>query len=235
MKGKFIVAIPVTVLVFSLAACQSGGQKDVKLETKPDKESYAIGRTVGFNIRRDSIKLSNDAFMRGVMDAWADSSHQLMTDEQCQEVLIALRHEMSEKQAEQAKAAASKGRADGEAFLAKNAKEPGVVVTASGLQYKVIKEGKGKKPTANSNVVVHYRGRLLDGRVFDSSYEKGEPVTFPLGNMIKGWIEGLQLMTPGSKYEFYIPADLGWGDAGAGAQIPPGSVVVFEVDLFSVK
>jgi FKBP-type peptidyl-prolyl cis-trans isomerase len=235
MKGKFILAVSVSLLAISLAACQSGGSKDVKLGSKNDTTSYAIGRTVGFNIRRDSIALSNDAFMRGVLDAWADSSHQLLTDEACQSALIALRHEMSEKQAEIAKASAAKGRAEGEAFLAKNAKEPGVKVTPSGLQYKVIKEGKGKRPGANSNVVVHYRGRLLDGKVFDSSYEKGEPVTFPLANMIKGWVEGLQLMTPGSKYEFYIPAELAWGDAGAGAQIPPGSVVVFEVDLFSVK
>jgi FKBP-type peptidyl-prolyl cis-trans isomerase FklB len=235
MKGTRILAIPVTALIFSLAACQSGGEKDVKLESKQDKVSYSIGRTVGTNIHRDSIALTPDAFLRGVMDAWADSSKQLMTDQQVQEVLVALRHEMNDKQAEQAKAAAATGKAEGEAFLAKNAKEPGVVVLPSGLQYKVIKEGKGKKPTLKSTVVVNYSGHLIDGKVFDSSYEKGEPVTYPVSGFVKGWVEALQLMSPGSKWQLYVPSELGYGDAGAGNVIPPGATLIFELELISVK
>jgi FKBP-type peptidyl-prolyl cis-trans isomerase len=235
MKGTFILGIAVSFLAASFAACQSGGEKNVHLGTRQDTVSYTIGRTVGTNIRRDSITLTPEAFLRGVMDAWADTAHQLMSEQQCQETLVAFRHEMSEKEAAKAKSAAADAKAVGEAFLAKNAKEPGVVVLPSGLQYRVIKEGKGKKPTVASTVVVHYSGRLLDGKVFDSSYEKGEPITYPVNGFVKGWTEALQLMSPGSKWELFVPSDLAYGDAGAGNVIPPGATLIFEIELLSVK
>ena len=122
----------------------------------------------------------------------------------------------------------------GAEFLAENAKKEGVKVTASGLQYRVITEGSGNKPVASSKVKVHYTGKLLDGTVFDSSVQRGEPIDFALNQVIPGWTEGVQLMTPGSKYEFYIPSDLAYGDRGAGNAIPPGAALIFEVELLAV-
>jgi len=130
---------------------------------------------------------------------------------------------------------ATKNKAAGEKFLAENAKKPGVIVTASGLQYKILKTGKGPKPTATDTVTVNYRGTLLNGTEFDSSYKRGKPVSFPLNGVIKGWTEGLQLMNVGSKYKFFIPADLAYGAHGAGPTIAPNSTLIFEVELLGIK
>ena len=126
-------------------------------------------------------------------------------------------------------------RQKSDSFLVENSKKPGVVTTASGLQYKVIKQGEGARPTADSKVTVHYKGMLLDKTVFDSSYERGEPATFPLNAVIKGWTEGLQLMREGGHFIFYIPAELAYGKKGAGSVIPPNSTLIFEVELLNVQ
>jgi FKBP-type peptidyl-prolyl cis-trans isomerase FklB len=228
---KFAVA----VLVLGLLGCESSGQKSVKLETQKDKISYSIGMNIGNSLKRDSVALNPDAFLRGVLDASVDSSKRLLTDKEMAEVLQKFQEEMRDKQMAVAKAAGEKAKAAGEQFLAENAKKADVVTLPSGLQYKVLTPGKGKKPTEKSTVVAHYRGKLVDGTEFDSSYKRGEPMTFPVGGVSKGLSEGLQLMREGSKYELYIPSNLGYGESGAGGVIPPNATLVFQVELISVK
>ncbi len=230
---KFAVA----AVVLGLLGCQSPGQKSVKLESKKDSVSYSIGVNIGNSLKRDSIVINPEALLHGLTDASADSATRMLTESAVQEVLQKFQTEMREKQMVAARAAGEKCKAEGEKFLAENAKKPGVVTLPSGLQYKVITEGKGKKPTEKSTVVTHYSGKLLDGTEFDSSYKRGEPATFPLsgGGLIRGWVEGMQLMREGSKCEFYIPSNLAYGEGGAGSVIPPNSTLVFQVELITVK
>jgi FKBP-type peptidyl-prolyl cis-trans isomerase FklB len=218
-----------------LVGCQSTGEKDVKLESKQDKISYSIGMNIGNNLKRDSIAISPDAFLRGVLDAGADSAKRLMTDQQIQETIATFQQELRTKQMESARVAGDKNAQQGAAFMAENGKKPGVVTLPSGLQYKVITEGKGKSPTATSTVTVHYAGRLLDGTEFDSSYKQGEPTTYPVNRFVKGWTEGLQLMKEGSKWELYIPSNLAYGESGFSGVIPPNATLIFELELLSVK
>jgi FKBP-type peptidyl-prolyl cis-trans isomerase FklB len=222
-------------VMVGLVGCQSTGDKNVKLESKQDKISYSIGMSVGKNLRRDSISVVPDAFLRGVLDAALDTSRHLLTAAQIQETLMEFQKDLQTKQMENARVAGEKHAKEGEVFLAENAKKPGVVTLPSGLQYKVITEGKGASPKASSTVTTQYAGKLLDGTEFDSSYKRGEPATFPLGGVIKGWQEALQLMKPGAKWELYIPANLAWGEQGSGAVIPPNATVLFTVELISVK
>jgi FKBP-type peptidyl-prolyl cis-trans isomerase FklB len=223
------------LLMVGMLGCQTTGDKPVKLESKQDKISYSIGMNIGTSLKRDSITIVPEAFLRGIQDAKADSAQRLMTDQECQETLTTFQEEMRTRKADNAKAQSEKNRIDGEAFLAENAKKSGVVTTASGLQYKMLTEGKGKKPKETSTVTVNYSGRLLDGTEFDSSYKRGEPATFPLNGVIRGWTEGLQLMSEGSKYEFYIPASLAYGENGAGGVIPPNATLIFQVELVSIQ
>ena len=222
-------------VMVGLMGCQSTGDKNVKIETKQDKISYSIGMSVGRNLHRDSISVVPEAFLRGVLDAALDTSKHMMTAAQIQETLTEFQKDLQAKQMENARVAGEKHAKEGEAFLAENAKKPGVVTLPSGLQYKVITEGKGASPKATSTVTTQYAGRLIDGTEFDSSYKTGQPATFALGSVIKGWTEALQLMKPGSKWELYIPANLAWGEQGGGAVIPPNATVIFTVELISVK
>ncbi len=234
-KGRQMNLYCAALLTVGLLGCQTTGEKKVKLETQSDKVSYSIGMSVGKNLKRDSLTVNPDALLRGVMDASADSAHRLMTDQEIQETMTALQQEMRTKQMENARAAGEKNRIAGEAFLAENAGKPGVVKLPSGLQYKVIKEGKGKKPTQTSTVTTHYIGRLLDGTEFDNSYKRGKPATFAVTGVFKGWTEALLLMKEGSKWELYIPSSLAYGEGGAGAVIPPDATLVFDIELLSVK
>jgi FKBP-type peptidyl-prolyl cis-trans isomerase FklB len=222
------------VALVGLIGCTPAGEKDVKLENQKDKVSYAIGLSVGKNLTRDSISISPDAFLRGVMDAGVDSASRLMNDGEVQSTMMAFQDSLRKKQEAAARVAGEEQMAKGAAFLAENGKKPGVVTLPSGLQYKVIAEGKGKTPTANSTVTTHYRGRLLDGKEFDSSYKRGQPAQFQCSGVIRGWTEALQLMKEGSKWELYVPPDLGYGQAGAGGVIPPNATLIFEVELVSV-
>ena len=217
-----------------LIGCSPAGEKNVKLETQKDKISYAIGLSVGKNLTRDSITVSPDAFLRGVMDAGADSAARLMTDAQVQSTMMAFQDSMRTKQEAQARVAGEEQMTKGAAFLAENGKKPGVVTLPSGLQYKVMTEGKGKTPTEKSTVTTHYRGRLIDGKEFDSSYKRGQPAQFPCNGVIRGWTEALLLMKEGSKWELYVPPDLAYGASGAGGVIPPNATLIFEVELISV-
>jgi len=223
------------VLAAALAGCQSSGGKDVKLETQKDKVSYSIGLAIGKNLARDSVAVAPDPFIRGVLDAYADSSHRLMNDEEIQKVMAAFQDSLRTRQMETSRAAGEKQKREGEAFLAENARKPGVLTLPSGLQYKVVTEGKGKRPSASSTVTTQYRGRLLDGTEFDSSYKHGQPAEFPVSGVIKGWTEALQMMTEGSKWELYVPSHLAYGESGAGGVIPPNATLIFEIELLSVK
>jgi FKBP-type peptidyl-prolyl cis-trans isomerase FklB len=223
------------VMLVGLMGCQTTDEKNVKLETQMDKVSYAIGLNIGNNMKRDSIQVNPEALLRGIMDASVDSTKHLMTDSAIAETMMAFQTEMQKKREEVAHKMSEKNRVEAEAFLAANAKKPGVVTLPSGLQYRVITQGKGKKPSATSTVTTHYAGRLLDGTEFDSSVKRGQPATFPVNGVIKGWSEALQLMPVGSKWELVVPSALAYGDQGAGGVIPPGAVLIFEVELLSIK
>jgi len=223
------------VLLLFMTGCQQSGDKPVTLTTQKDKVSYSIGFSVGKNLSRDSISLAPEAFLRGVLDATADSGKWLMNETQIQDCMMAFQDSMRNLQMQKSKVSSAKNQQEADAFLAANAKKQGVVTLPSGLQYRVITEGKGKKPAATSTVSVNYRGTLLDGKEFDSSYKRGQPATFPVNGVIKGWTEALQLMKEGSKWELFIPPALAYGENGAGGVIPPSAALIFEVELLSVK
>jgi FKBP-type peptidyl-prolyl cis-trans isomerase FklB len=223
------------IMMVGLTGCQNTNEKQVKLETQTDKVSYSIGLNIGQNMKRDSIKINADALLRGILDASLDSSGRLMTEAQIQETMTAFQQEMQKKQQESARVAGEKNRGEGDAYLANNAKKPGVVTLPSGLQYRIITQGTGKKPLATSTVSTHYVGRLINGTEFDSSVKRGQPATFPCNGVIKGWTEALLLMPVGSKWELVIPPALAYGEAGAGGVIPPNAVLVFEVELLSIQ
>jgi FKBP-type peptidyl-prolyl cis-trans isomerase FklB len=211
-----------------------GATAQLKPSTDHEKTSYAIGVDIGRSFKMQGAAVNADMLAQGIKDAMAGSGL-AMSDSACESHIMKFQEALASHQAEQAAMASSENRKIGEAFLAENKKKPGVVALPSGLQYKVIKEGTGKRPKATDTVTVHYKGTLLNGETFDSSFGRGEPATFPLNRVIKGWTEGLQLMHAGSKYEFYIPSDLAYGDRQMGATITPGSLLVFEVELLEVK
>lgn len=193
-----------------------------------DKVSYAIGLSFGQNMKSSGVKTMNYDDLVAGMKAIMNNEKPVIGFEEAQQVLNTFFSELEAK-------AAGAAKADGEAFLAENAKREGVKTTASGLQYEVITEGNGPKPKATDTVEVHYEGTLIDGTVFDSSYKRGEKISFGLNQVIKGWTEGLQLMSVGSKYKLYIPYQLGYGERGAGASIPPYAALIFTVELFAIK
>ena len=206
--------------------------------TKDQKTSYAIGINFGTQVKNDEVPLDMDAFTKGVRDGMAGQNQ--FTEQQMQEIFMQFQQDMQAKQQAKQAQQASKAveeKAKGQKFLEENKKDPNVKVTASGLQYKVLTEGKGNKPSATSKVTVKYTGKLIDGTVFDSTDKNngGEPISFGLNQVIRGWTEGLQLMSPGSKYIFYIPSDLAYGDQGAGGLIPGGATLIFEIELISFE
>ena len=222
------------VLGVALIAAQANAEEKMVLKSDKDKVSYSIGVNIGQSLKRDGVDVNTDAFAKGLKDALSGSKP-LMTDNERQQTMEAFSKELRAKQEKKASAASAENKKEGEAFLAANKKKAGVKTTPSGLQYKVIKEGTGKKPSATSTVTVHYRGTLIDGTEFDSSYKRNEPTTFPLNGVIAGWTEGLQLMKEGAKYQFFIPSNLAYGDRGAPPQIGPGATLIFEVELLKVK
>lgn len=200
-----------------------------------DKLSYALGIGIGSQLAGMGAKeLNIDDFAQAIKDVISGAG--LKVDNAEAQTLV--QNFFQEQEAKQQAAAAETGKAAkaaGEAFLAENAKKDGVVTLPSGLQYQVLKEGNGKKPSATDQVVCHYEGTLIDGTVFDSSYKRNEPATFGLNQVIAGWTEGVQLMSEGAKYRFFIPYNLAYGERGAGAQIPPFAALVFDVELIQVK
>jgi FKBP-type peptidyl-prolyl cis-trans isomerase FkpA/FKBP-type peptidyl-prolyl cis-trans isomerase FklB len=235
MKRQVILASVVFVATASLFCDKlNANQGTKKLETPEQKFSYAIGLDIGATLKDMPAKLDLPAIYQGMQDTLGGKKLALTPEE-----VTAIKTEFFQKmQAEQTKKAAeagAKNKAEGDKFLEENKKKEGVKTTASGLQYQVLKEGTGAKPKVDDVVTVNYRGTLLDGTVFDDSYSRGEPATFQLNQVIPGWTEGLQLMPVGSKYKFWIPSQLGYGERGAGQKIGPNSVLIFEVELLDIK
>jgi FKBP-type peptidyl-prolyl cis-trans isomerase len=216
--------------------------KTPELKDQKDKVSYSIGMDIGRNIKRQNLELNVEAVAAGIRDAIAGGKTAL-TDEESREVMNAYRMEMQTKQQAQAKEAGEKNKKEGETFLAANAKKEGVktlpVKLANGtnavLQYKVMTAGTGPKPTTNDTVITHYRGTLIDGTEFDSSYKRGEPATFPVTGVIKGWTEALLQMPVGSKWQLFIPAELAYGERGAGRNIGPNATLIFDIELIGIQ
>ena len=199
-----------------------------------DKLSYALGIGIGSQLAGMGAKgLDIDDFAQAVKDVISGTPLKVDNAE-AQSLVQAFFQEQEEKQRAAAAEAGKVAKAAGESFLAENAKKEGVVVLPSGLQYQVLKEGNGKKPSATDQVKCHYEGTLIDGTIFDSSYQRNEPATFGLNQVIAGWTEGVQLMSEGAKYRFFIPYNLAYGERGAGAQIPPFAALVFDVELLKV-
>jgi len=205
------------------------------LTTQKQKASYALGMKIGSDLKRQGVAPSVDAAItaRALRDALAGNKL-LLTEDEGKAALAQLRTEVGAKQQAMAHEAGAAARKAGEDFLAENKSKEGVVTLPSGMQYKILTEGTGPKPTANDTVTCNYRGTLINGKEFDSSYKRGQPVSFPVSGVIKGWTEALQLMPVGSKWQLFIPADLAYGDRGNGPEIGPGETLIFEVELISI-
>jgi FKBP-type peptidyl-prolyl cis-trans isomerase FklB len=207
--------------------------KPLELTTEKDKQSYAIGLNVGKSLHRDDIDVDPKIVLQGLQDAMAGGKV-LLTDDQIKAVMTGLQNQVRQQQEEKRQALAESNKKDGAAFLAANATKPGVVTLPSGLQYKVLTAGTGAKPAATDTVVCNYRGTLLDNTEFDSSYKRGQPMTFPVNGVIKGWTEALQLMPVGSKWQLFIPSDLAYGERAQGPG-GPNATLVFDVELLSIQ
>jgi FKBP-type peptidyl-prolyl cis-trans isomerase FklB len=219
------------LLLLPLLVC---GQEKDNLKSQKGKVSYSIGLDFGRNIKRQSIELDVDLLAKGIKDGISGVKPAL-TDNEMQQVLTAFQQEMMAKQAEVGRKLGEKNKQEGVAFLAENKKKPGVVTLPSGLQYKILKDGTGKSPKVTDSVTTNYRGTLIDGKEFDSSYKYGQPATFQCGRVIQGWIEALQLMKVGSKWQLFIPSNLAYGENGAGQNIGPNATLIFEVELLGIK
>ncbi|MGS2721486.1 FKBP-type peptidyl-prolyl cis-trans isomerase [Paraglaciecola aestuariivivens] len=207
---------------------------DSELASLEQKLSYIVGTNLATQFKRDELTLNVDAFNLAVADVFAGTESRL-TQEQIQQAVATVQQQAQEKKQQAQMAISEKNKTEGMAYLAENAKKDGVVVTESGLQYKEIVAGDGEMPTADNTVVVHYKGTLIDGTEFDSSYSRGEPAEFPVTGVIQGWVEALQLMNVGDKFELTIPSDLAYGQRGSGPQIGPDATLVFEVELLEIK
>lgn len=254
MKKSFVVVIFGLALAIGYALAQAGGGKlpeapAPKKQTPPpaastqqpspfkdqkEKIGYAIGMFLANRVRPQAADFDANSVAQGLKDGLSGGKT-LMTEEESQATLNQWQTEMKAKQEQQMQQQAEANKKEGDAFLAANKTKEGVVATPSGLQYKVLTQGTGPKPTASDTVVCNYRGTLINGKEFDSSYKRGEPAEFPVGGVIKGWTEALQLMPVGSKYQLFIPPDLAYGARGAGADIGPNATLIFEVELISIK
>lgn len=229
MKSFLVLVLS---MIFFVSAVSAEDKK--VLQSQKDRISYSIGVNVGNNLKMQSIDVDPDVVVQGIKDVLSRSKL-LMTEKEVTDTLITLQKELIAKQAEERKKAAEKNKLEGEKFLEENKKKEGIVTLPSGLQYKIIKEGTGKTPKITDMVVVNYKGTLINGNEFDSSYKRGEPSTFPVSAVIPGWTEALQLMKEGSIWQIFIPSSLAYGERGAGNVIGPNEVLIFEVELLSVK
>jgi FKBP-type peptidyl-prolyl cis-trans isomerase FklB len=222
MKLRVIGVLGILFLV-----SQVNAQEKVVLKNQKEKISYSIGlnigRNLGSDLKKQSIDIDPNIVAKGLQDALS-GANPLLSNEEIQETMVAFQKEMSEKQKQR-----------GDAFLAENKKKEGVKTLTSGLQYKVVKAGSGKKPKLNDTVTVHYRGTLIDGTEFDSSFRHGKPATFPVSGVIPGWTEALPLMEEGAKWQLFIPPKLAYGERGAGGLIGPNATLIFEVELISIQ
>ena len=205
-----------------------------ELKTQKDKVSYVIGLDMGNSLKKNMVDVDIEILEKGIKDALSGAKP-LMTEQEMKQTIMALQKDLQAKQQEQVKVLAEKNKKEGEAFLAENKKKQGVITMPSGLQYKILTDGKGKSPKATDAVTVNYKGTLIDGTEFDSSYKRGQPATFTVNGVIPGWTEALQLMREGSKWQLFVPSNLAYGERGAGGPIGPNAVLIFEVELLSVK
>ena len=225
MKLNIMIILGVLVLV-----SQVNAQENRVLNTQKNKMSYIIGMDIGSNLKKQSIDVDPNILAKGIKDALAGQKP-LLSDQEIRETMAAHQSEMKAKQ----EALAKKNKEEGDAFLAGNKKKEGVKTLPSGLQYKVIKAGKGKKPKPDDSVTTQYRGTLIDGTEFDSSYKRGQPATFKVSGVIPGWTEALQLMEEGAKWQLFIPPNLAYGERGAGGVIGPSATLIFEIELISIQ
>lgn len=240
--SKLYRALLPLALATLVAACNKPGENGAAqnttssdLSTDAQKLGYAIGYNIGHNlsqIPKDDVDVKT--LEKGLEESLAGQTARL-SDKDREQVLAAEMRKVQQAKMEERKQLADQNQQASDKFLADNAKKPGVKTTASGLEYEVLTEGKGPHPTKDDKVTVNYKGTLIDGTVFDSSYDRGQPATFPLANVIPGWTEGLQLMSPGAKYKFYIPPKLAYGERGAGTKIGPNQALVFEVELLKIE
>ncbi len=223
----------VAALVVTLSGCQSTDSAEVVLESDQQKASYGIGLGMGQQLQPVATHVDMAALRAGIDDAMAEADQRL-SDEEIQTAMEAVQQTVQAEMVAEAEAEGQKNTDDGAAFLAENGARDGVVTTDSGLQYEVLREGDGVSPGADDQVTIHYRGTLIDGTEFDSSYERGEPTTFSVGGVIAGFSEGLQQMSVGSHYRFFIPGDLGYGVRGNPPSIGPNATLIFEVELLEI-
>jgi len=220
--------------LFVLAAGSAGAQEKPALKDQKEKISYIIGMDIGGNFKKQSIDIDPDMMARGIKDGLSGAKP-LLSEQEAREVMTAFEKEMQARHEVAQKAAGEKNKKEGEVFLAENKKKEGVKTLPSGLQYKMIKPGTGKKPAATDTVTTHYKGTLIDGTEFDSSYKRGKPATFPVNGVIPGWTEALQLMEEGAQWQLFIPSNLAYGERGAGRVIGPHATLIFEVELISIQ
>ena len=215
---------------------QTAGQTPaaLTLATPKDKLSYSIGMNIGKSLKRDNVDVDPAIVLRGLRDVLG-GGNLLMNDQEAQSILTNLQTDLRKKQEQEMQQVGETNKKEGDAFLTANKIKDGVVALPSGLQYKILQEGTGPKPTAADTVTVNYRGTLINGTEFDSSYKRGQPASFPVGGIIKGWTEALLLMPVGSKWQLFIPADLAYGSRQASPAIGPNSTLVFEVELLSIQ
>ena len=234
-SGRFLTVITAPLVLGALVACQEQAKEPepMTLDTSEKRLSYGVALRMGERMVADGMTMDVDAYALGMKDAFEGAEPRLTEEEITAEMMAFQERMQAEREAEQELLSAGNAEA-GAAFLAENAQREGVVVTDSGLQYEVIEAGTGASPGTDDQVEVHYRGTLIDGTVFDSSYDRGETVTFGVTQVIAGWTEALQLMQEGAKYKLYIPSDLAYGAGGAGQLIGPNSTLVFEVELIDV-
>jgi FKBP-type peptidyl-prolyl cis-trans isomerase len=228
MKRIALIALAAATVVGSLPAADES-----PLKTQQDKLSYMLGMNIGRDLKRNDVPVNPDLYLRGLKDSLSGGKT-LLTEEEATQVMNAFRAEMREKQTAKQRESGDKNKKDGEAFLAANKAKEGVKTTPSGLQYKILVQGTGKVPTTNDTVTTHYRGTLIDGTEFDNSYKRGEPASFPVTGVIKGWTEALLMMPVGSKWQLVIPAEIAYGERGR-PSIPPNSTLLFDIELLEIK
>ena len=220
--------------VMMLLPAFAAAQDAPALKTEKEKLSYAMGMDLGNQLKTRSVDIDPAIFGRGLADALAGSKT-LLTAEEAKAIITELQKAMLVKQAAEAKVVGDKNKAEGDAYMAANKAKEGVISLPSGIQYKILTAGTGKQPTIEDTVVCQYRGTLIGGKEFDSSYKTGQPATFPLKKVIKGWSEVLQLMPVGSKWQVVIPPALAYGERGASADIGPNATLIFEIELVAIK
>jgi FKBP-type peptidyl-prolyl cis-trans isomerase FklB len=231
IEMKYLLTALLSV-AFLFGVCHA--QEKLELKDQKAKESYSLGYQFGKSLKFQGVDINLDIYTSGIKDALGDKESQ-MSEEDIRATIVALQQRLQAARQKETKEQSEKNVEEGKKFLAENQKKEGIKTLPSGLQYKVVTEGSGKTPQATDTVTVNYKGTLIDGTEFDSSYKRGQPATFKVNGVIRGWTEALQLMKEGSKWQLFIPPGLAYGERGAGSTIPPGSTLIFEVELISVK